>query len=148
MKPKVFILVEWETEKNYLNGFKSNELRSPNIQIEIFNKKWATGIQLAEWTKQKLDKQIKSIDSENRKLCQFYWYIVFDKDKHTQKDLEDIKNYCKVNDIKAFFSNQAFEVWLLLHFWLRDKKVISKEEYYLALSKELKKNYLSIWNIK
>ena len=48
-----------------------------------------------------------------------FWLVV-DKDKWTDKQLNDVKEKCNKNHFSLTVSNPCFEYWLLLHFEKRN----------------------------
>lgn len=67
-------------------------------------------------------------------------WCVFDRDSFPVKNFEEAIKYAKKNDIQVAYSNQAFEVWYLLHF--DDYHIPTcRTDYEEALTKKLNKDY-------
>ncbi|NEP41321.1 MAG: RloB domain-containing protein, partial [Okeania sp. SIO2H7] len=67
-------------------------------------------------------------------------WCVFDRDsfpvKNFNQAIKDAKNY----NIEVAYSNEAFEIWYLLHFEYRDT-AMSRKDYRKSLTKKLNKKY-------
>ncbi|MEM1170446.1 MAG: RloB family protein [Cyanobacteria bacterium P01_H01_bin.35] len=67
-------------------------------------------------------------------------WCVFDRDEWKEKKFNQAIKDAEYNQIKVAYSNQAFELWYLLHFDYRDTP-ISRTEYKKLLTKRMNKKY-------
>ncbi|NES75276.1 MULTISPECIES: RloB family protein [unclassified Okeania] len=113
-----------ETEPNYFRSF-----RVPKDVIDIRGLGKNT-ISLVEDAL----KIMKEDGNYNQVWC------VFDRDsfpvKNFNQAIKDAKNY----NIEVAYSNEAFEIWYLLHFEYRDT-AMSRKDYKKALTEKLNKKY-------
>ncbi|MDY6804625.1 MAG: RloB family protein [Cyanobacteriota bacterium] len=65
-------------------------------------------------------------------------WCVFDRDSWKADDFNGAITYAEKNGIKVAYSNEAFELWYLLHFDYRDT-AMSREDYKSALTEKLRK---------
>ena len=106
---KVTFLIATEgtkTEPNYLNALKA-ELEATNrfnIEISIEGKGKAT--------KALVNKIVRQIENCNQEYDRVW--AVFDKDEFD--DFDEAINLAKNKGINCAWSNESFELWLLLHF--------------------------------
>ena len=106
---KVTFLIATEgkkTEPNYLNALKE-ELEATNrfnIEISIDGKGKAT--------KALVNKIIRQIENCNKEYDRVW--AVFDKDEFN--DFDEAINLAQNKNINCAWSNESFELWLLLHF--------------------------------
>ncbi|WP_147565848.1 RloB family protein [Clostridium tyrobutyricum] len=138
-----------ETEVNYFKSIKSRieELfRSKIIVEKISLKIEGTGRSTMVLVNEAIKKRSLGIYSD-------VW-VVFDKDDNS--DFDDAITYARRNGINAAWSNQCFELWLLLHF--QDFKAdVDRSIYYDKLDNHFKtrsinngkydKNISDIFNI-
>ena len=147
----IFIFSEWETEICYFNQLK-RFLKLPKLYIlgnkwqiswknvdKIFELKksiyWVIENNRSKYTK----KNIKDTGSKIFYLLDIDW---FNRNSYTQEEIDFIKNNFEDENIKVFFSNKDFELWILLHlldYRREDWKYIEKIEK--ITQKEYKK-----WN--
>lgn len=82
-------------------------------------------------------KTIKILKDEQKKGF-FYNQVlsVFDRDDHPIEQFNNAFHLAKKKKIKIAYSNQAFELWYLLHFQFFDS-ALSRRDYYPRLSKHL-----------
>lgn len=123
-----------KTEPNYFNMYQS--LLPKNVVSMTIIGEGAETIRVVE----------KAIAEKNRRLedplnppYDQVW-AVFDKDDFPDKNFNEAIELAKRNDIKAGFSNQAFELWYILHFQRLDSK-ITRSDYFRIISEILKVNY-------
>ncbi|WP_297438649.1 RloB family protein [uncultured Clostridium sp.] len=124
-----------ETEVNYFENIKNiinTKYRKREIQenypMKVEGKGRSTSVLVNEAIKRK-----------NRENFSEIW-IVFDKDDNT--DFDNAIELAKVNNINVAWSNQSFELWLLLHF--KDLKVeISRAQYIKELNTIFKKQKIN-----
>ena len=128
-----YYLIVSEGEKTEPNYFESYKKLLPKhlIELEILG----TG----ESTLKLLNTAIK--ESEKREYDEVW--IVFDKDSFPKYKFDNTIFSAKAKKIKCAYSNEAFEIWYLLHFVYYNTG-ISREEYKKKLSEllgfEYKKN--------
>lgn len=124
-----------ETEVNYFENMKkiiNNRYRNREIQenypIKVEGKGRSTSVLVNEAIKRK-----------NRENFSKVW-VVFDKDDNS--DFDKAIKLAKENNIEVAWSNESFELWLLLHF--QDLKVGIKREQYLSnLNNHFKNNNIN-----
>lgn len=105
VKQSFLIICEGEnTEPDYFNAFR---LTSANIK--------AIGQGIS--TIGLVQKAIRIKEDERRKGNSYdqYW-VVFDKDDFPNNDFNNAITLAENNGIKVAYSNQAFELWFLLHY--------------------------------
>ncbi|MGL5085925.1 MAG: RloB family protein [Clostridium sp.] len=130
LKPSTCLIITegTETEVNYFENIKqiiNSRYRSREIQenypIKVEGKARSTSVLVNEAIKRK-----------NRENFSTVW-VVFDKDDNSDFDVA-IK-LAKDNNIEVAWSNESFELWLLLHF--QDLSVgISRSQYISSLSQD------------
>ncbi|QUF83329.1 RloB family protein [Clostridium butyricum] len=124
-----------ETEVNYFENIKSiinSRYRRREIQdnypMKVEGKARSTSVLVNE-----------AIKKKNRESFSEVW-VVFDKDDNT--DFDDAIKLAEDNDIKVAWSNESFELWILLHF--QDLNTpITRGQYISNLSKHLKDNNIN-----
>lgn len=112
------------TEPNY---FKSFKVTSARIVVE------GVGCNTLSLVK----KTILIIKEEQKKG--FYYnqvWSVFDRDDHPIEQFNKAFHLAKKKKIKIAYSNEAFELWYLLHFQFFDS-ALSRIDYYPRLNKHL-----------
>ena len=65
-------------------------------------------------------------------------WAVFDKDSFPENDFNSAIQKAKMNNIGCAWSNEAFELWYLLHFQYRNTSM-SRDDYKKAIESEIKK---------
>jgi hypothetical protein len=106
-REKILIVCEGErTEPNYFNAFKA---KNDNIIIDIKGTGYNTCSLVKEAIKLKTEAEKKE-EPYNQVWC------VFDKDSFADDLFNNAIFLAQKNKIKTAYSNQAFEVWYLLHF--------------------------------
>lgn len=103
LRKTVLIYCEGETERIYFEQMKLLK-RSKMVSVKIKNVK-RSAIKLAQHAYR--DSSYQPFDDV---------WIVFDKDDLTEKQLDEVNAFCEEKDIKIAYTNEAFELWLLLHF--------------------------------
>lgn len=68
-------------------------------------------------------------------------WCVFDKDSFPARNFNRAFELANNNQIKTAYSNEAFELWYVLHFCYLDN-AISRHQYSKILSRELKHKYI------
>lgn len=125
----IYIFTEGKkTEPIYFN-FKKSQIRKNNIKIEIKGK--------GKNTISLVDSVLKFIKREriNPKIDECW--VVFDKDDCKENFNLAIESAEK-NDLKVAYSNEAFELWFLLHFVLIES-TIKREDYNQKITENYKK---------
>lgn len=108
---RVYFLIVCEgekTEPNYFNAFKS-ELPKGTVKLEVVGKGRDTIHLLDEATKIR-DERIKQGRTIDRT------WVVFDKDSFLPNKFDKAVYDSQKNGMGAAWSNEAFELWFLLHF--------------------------------
>ncbi len=116
-----------KTEPNYFRSFKTNVkkfVHEIDIQGEGSN------------TKDLVERAIKARDNSSQKYDRVW--VVFDKDDFPDDNFNGAISKAEDNDIRAGWTNEAFELWYLLHFQFRDTGM-SRTEYKSAIEKAVNK---------
>ncbi len=115
MKPYRYLIVcEGEkTEPNYFEGFKEEINSIYKNQVDV--KKWEIDIEGAGRNTESL---VEYASKLKRKSVVEYGNIwcVFDKDDFTDEQFNNAIGKCKKDNFKPAWSNEAIELWFLLHF--------------------------------
>lgn len=129
-KPKQTFLIVCEGEKTEPNYFKS--FRVSSAAIEIVGSGFNT-VSLVEETK-RIVKKRKKYDQEYDQV-----WCVFDRDDYSSTfnaAIEKARSY----GFKVAYSNEAFELWYLLHFMFFSS-AIARCDYSLKLNEHIKGRY-------
>jgi hypothetical protein len=131
---KILIVCEGErTEPNYFHGF-----RLPGKNIVIVG----SGMNTDSLVNYAIRLKIKEFFSET--------WCVFDHDSFPQTNIANAFDLMRIKSINAAYSNEAFELWYLLHFCYLDAR-ISRHDYCDRLSDHLgikyQKNQKDIYSI-
>jgi hypothetical protein len=106
-KPKDRILIVCEGKETEPNYFKAFPVSSAYVK--------PIGIGANTLSLVKKSKQLKDdADNEGEPFDQVW--CVFDRDSHSQQDYNEAFSFCREHDIKIAYTNEAFELWYLLHF--------------------------------
>jgi hypothetical protein len=116
-----------ETEPNYFRSFRVNR---DVVEIDI---KPGSG-----WQPSQL---IKIAENENLKGDYDQVWCVFDRDNWTANDFKNAIISANNNDFKVAYSNEAFELWYVLHFEFLNAG-INRKDYVKKLNGALSKQYL------
>ena len=103
LRKMILIYCEGETERIYFEQMKILK-RSKMISVKIKNVK-RSALKLAQHAYR--DASYQPFDEV---------WIVFDKDDLTEQQLEEVNEFCLRHQIHIAYTNEAFELWLLLHF--------------------------------
>ncbi|MBF0511120.1 MAG: RloB domain-containing protein [Candidatus Omnitrophica bacterium] len=128
-KQRILIVCEGEqTEPNY---FKAFPITSVEVKVigDGFNTK-----SLVKFTK------TKSAQAKREKLPFFQVWCVFDRDSFSKEHFNAAIQMAESAGFKVAFSNEAFELWYLLHFEYLTAG-IDRSQYKSKLSKLLGKEY-------
>jgi hypothetical protein len=107
-----------KTEPNYFRGFRTNS-RSRVIEVE------GTGYNTTSLVTQALE--LKRDDDYDQVWC------VFDKDSFSAGQVNDAFQMAERNGISIAYSNEAFELWYVLHFHYLDTG-IGRRDYCTKLT--------------
>lgn len=129
--PRKTFLIVCEGTKTEPNYFRSFEVLSAKVEIR------GTGrntLSLVHYAERILDERDEEFDEV---------WLVFDKDSFSSVSFNNAVFFCQAHHDKGFrvaYSNEAFELWYLLHFELITKP-ISRFNYNAMLSKRMKTYY-------
>jgi len=133
----IYIFTEGQkTEPIYFEA-KKKEIRKNNIKIEI------TGT--ARNTLDLVNFALDFVREEKVDLNEDDCWVVFDKDSF-KKDFDNSIEKAESNGLKVAYSNECFELWLLLHFDFLNS-AIGRKEYSKKLTRKLEKKYSKNFNI-
>ena len=85
-----------------------------------------------------VEKAIKIIDNLNKDDSFDQIWCVFDKDNCSKEQFHQAEGLAKQKNIKIAYSNEAFEIWFILHFQYLDIAT-SRSEYLTILTKQMQK---------
>lgn len=120
------------TEPNYFNSFK-DKLPKNLVQIEIDPSGGKNTISLVNHALKVLPKY-----KRNNSTINYNVWVVFDKDSFPNSNFDNAIFKAQGAGLNCAYSNEAFELWYLLHF--EDyQNAISREDYSKLLSKHLGK---------
>lgn len=125
---RVYFLIVCEgekTEPNYFKSFKTN-VKSFVYTVDAFGE--------ASNTKDLVNRTIKYRDKSSQEYDSVW--VVFDKDSFSPNNFNAAIQLAENNDIKVGWSNEAFELWYLLHFQYRNT-YMSRDDYKSAIEKEI-----------
>ena len=126
-----------QTERNYFESFRVHRL---DIQVIGEGANTVRLVRKAISYKE---------DAERAKDPFAHTWVVFDRDSFPRKNVEAAFQLAHRNGIQCAFSNEAFEIWYLLHFGYRDTGM-SRVEYGKVLTHNLgfeyTKNSLKIFD--
>ena len=130
---RVYFLIICEgekTEPNYFNGLKMGlpigTLIIADMTIEGAGKN----------TESLVDFTIKYRKKSNQRFDRIW--AVFDRDSFTEKQFNNAIIRAEANEINCAWSNEAFELWFLLHFQFVNHRM-SRQDYKSFLEREIKK---------
>jgi hypothetical protein len=125
---RVYFLIVCEgekTEPNYFKSFKTN-VKSFVLTIDTLGE--------GSNTKDLVKRTIKARDN-SRQQYDSVW-AVFDRDSFVPKNFNDAIQLAENNNIKTGWTNEAFELWYLLHFQYRNS-AMSRVDYKKAIEDEI-----------
>lgn len=125
---KVYFLIVCEGEKTEPNYFKSFPL---NVGSYVYDLTFEGG---GINTKKVVEKAIELRDSSTQKYDRVW--AVFDKDSFPMNQFNGAISKAVANNISCAWSNEAFELWYLLHFYNRNTPM-SRKEYKHAIEKAI-----------
>ncbi len=121
---RVYFLIVCEgekTEPNYFKSFKTN-VKSFVLTIDTMG--------AGSNTKDLVKRTIKARDNSSQEYDSVW--TVFDKDSFLPKNFNDAIQLAESNNIKTGWTNEAFELWYLLHFQYRNS-AMSRVDYRSAI---------------
>ncbi|MEK5334205.1 MULTISPECIES: RloB family protein [Bacillati] len=127
IRKTILIYCEGETERIYFEQLRILK-RSKTVSVKIKNVK-RSAIKLAQHAFR--DSSYQYFDEV---------WIVFDKDDLTDKQLDEVNMFCEEKNIHIAYSNEAFELWLLLHF----EEVDVSEKYPRAVLNNKMEEHLGV----
>lgn len=130
---EVFLIV-CQGEKTEPNYFENFPLRPDEIDVKSFS------INPINLVKKAID--IRKEEGEYDQV-----WCVFDRDDWEANDFNGAITSAEKNGIKVAYSNEAFELWYLLHFYYRHT-AMSRKNYERELTKQLRKAKLISKNQK
>ncbi len=129
--PKKTFLIVCEGEKTEPNYFKSFRLTTLNVKVV------GCGMNTYSLINETIRLKTQAIKEKNP--FDQVW-CVFDRDSFPAVNINRALVLAETNDIKVAFSNEAFEVWYLLHFCYFNTGV-SRDLYAEKLTNYLKQKY-------
>lgn len=138
-KLRVYILIVCEgekTEPNYFKSFKSN-IKSFVYTTEILG--------VGSNTRDLVKRTIKARNNSSQEYDSTW--AVFDRDSFSLNNFNGAIQLAESNNIKVGWSNEAFELWYLLHFQFRNTSM-PRADYKGAIEKEVNSKIVSISNRK
>ncbi|HEY4622965.1 MAG TPA: RloB family protein [Solibacillus sp.] len=127
LRKTILIYCEGETERIYFEQMKILK-RSKMVSVKIKNVK-RSAIKLANHAYR--DASYQPFDE--------IW-IVFDKDDLTDWQLDEVNEFCTLHNIRIAYTNEAFELWLLMHF----EQIDEQQVYPRALLNEKMEHHLQV----
>ncbi|CAO5018530.1 RloB family protein [Microcystis aeruginosa] len=126
-RKRFLIICEGEkTEVNYFKAFTVPKKIEVRVKGEGKN-----SLSLVE-------KAIKIIDNLKQDDSFDQIWCVFDKDNCSKEQFNQAEGLAKENNIKIAYSNEAFEIWFILHFQYLDIAT-SRSEYLTILTNQMQK---------
>lgn len=125
---RVYFLIVCEgekTEPNYFKSFKTN-VKSFIYTIDTLGE--------GSNTKDLVKRTIKARDNSSQEYDSVW--AVFDRDSFSPNNFNDAIQLAENNSIKVGWSNEAFELWYLLHFQYRNT-YMSRNDYKTAIENEI-----------
>ena len=113
-KESIEIFCEGESEKQYFNMLK-RKYRGSNVKVRVIAADLSG--------KRLIEKAIKKMKHDKVQKG----YIVFDRDEHKKKELQEVQALANKNNIGVVFSSIDFEIWVLLHFEFVNRVYSRKE---------------------
>lgn len=123
-EPKQTFLIVCEGERTELSYFKSFKVTSANIKVE--------GIGYNTYTLVKRTIEIMNIEKKNGVYYDQVW-SVFDRNDFSAQNFNNAFELANKNNIHIAYSNNAFELWYLLHFQYFDSAIL-RGDYISKLS--------------
>ncbi|NQT97587.1 MAG: RloB domain-containing protein [Candidatus Marinimicrobia bacterium] len=139
--PRKRILIVCEGEKTEPNYFKSIVKTIPRgiVKVDILGEGYNT-LSLIDFTITKRDEQNRKALNCSITLPYDEVWAVFDRDSFKPDDFDNAIDKAKANEIICSYSNEAFELWYLLHFAYFNTGIIRKQ-YKRLLTKYFGEKY-------
>jgi hypothetical protein len=138
IQKKIYIFSEWEcTEVLYFEWLikkLENEIRRKEIAI-LIEWTWRSNTSLVKYAIQEM-KKVDWFDLENDEI-----WVVFDEDTVWGWKFDNSIKKAEAKNIKVAYSNECFELWILLHYEYVSS-AIWRKQYYEKLWEILKLNYV------
>ena len=130
-KKVFYIITEGKTEEGYISVF-TQKYRCSGVKIINIKPCGAQIIHRASdvWKKNKTYRENPGPKG-----------VIIDKDALTEDEFNNILKDAEDKDINVFFSNSAFEVWLLAHYELITIGILSSSKLKEKLSRHLSQDY-------
>ncbi len=139
-----FFLIVCEDEKTEPNYFKQFQNQFPERTMYI--RTVGTGRDPKGVIEQAIEKREEfKLELEYCKEIDFVW-VVFDKDDADENETKinrfnDAFKIAEQENIQIAYSNEVFELWLLLHItYVDESKPLSRSEIYLKLQSQIRKS--------
>ena len=133
-KLKIFFLILCEGQRTEPNYFHAIEKKLPKyIVVSIFGE----GANTLSVVEKAIDMQESRRANPTQPDFDEVW-AVFDRDSFPAERVNKAIEVANNNDIECAFSNEAFELWYLLHFIYFDAK-ITREQYVKMLNEQFSK---------
>ena len=127
-----------ETEYNYFKSFKAN-IETVKLDVTSFRLDPLSLIIKTQKLKKTLELKITTKYNEKFKFDEVW--CVFDKDEFPDANIQETQNIALKSKVKLAYSNEAFELWFLLHFNYYENSMGRKE-----LKKKLNEIYIREYN--
>ncbi len=137
-QPPDLIIIVTEGEKTEPNYFRKFPVFTKKVKVI------GTGMNtksLIKETDNIVQQTIQEYEKEYRtKPNKIVVWCVFDKDSFSDDDFDNAINMAKTKGYKVAYSNEAFELWYLLHFHYYDM-ALGRTDYNDKLTELLRKKY-------
>ncbi len=133
---RVYFLIVCEGEKTEPNYFKGIGKRLPPHTLSIIK----MDVEGAGKNTRSLVNEAVRMKNNAAVKYDRVW-VVFDKDSFPDKDFDNAIHQARSKNIKCAWSNEAFELWYVLHFQTISH-AMPREDYKQFIEKELKKRGL------
>ncbi len=139
---RVYFLIICEGEKTEPNYFKSLKKDLPTGTLTVAD---MTIEGTGKNTESLVDFTIKYRKKSNQKFDRVW--AVFDRDSFTEDQFNNAIIRAETNEIKCAWSNEAFELWFLLHFQFVNTGM-PRQDYQAYLEREIKRVSQKEYNYK
>jgi len=129
VKPRILIVCEGtKTEPNYFEAFKISTL---DVQVE------GTGMNTDSLVREAI--RFKTEAGMRGDPFDYIW-AVFDRDSFLAQNFNNALQLAEKNNIKVAYSNEAFEIWYMLHFNYYNTGM-ARSQYPKILTEQLGRQY-------
>ena len=133
LRKRILIVCEGEkTEPNYFKAFKK-QLPRGLVEVDILGAGTNT-LSIVKIAKNKMK------ESKKTNIPYDHVWVVFDRDSFPPSDFDNAISSAESNNFDCAWSNEAFELWYLLHFEFRNT-AMPRIDYSSKLSKYLDEKY-------